>query len=69
MTDTITEQRRADLRTIDAICAHGGGFARAIGYAASRADPENLARIKAAFPEIWAKYAAMARQDETTTAG
>ena len=40
---------------------NGGSFASALADACCRADSENLARIKAAFPDLWAKYAAVAR--------
>lgn len=38
----------------------GGGFVRALADACHRADPENLAKIKATWPELWAEYAEMA---------
>lgn len=51
----------------------GGSFAVALAGACHRADPENLARIKAAFPELWTKYADMsvmaAKRDERIAEG
>lgn len=38
----------------------GGSFVKALAAACRRADPENLARIKAAFPELWTTYADLA---------
>ena len=52
-------------RDIDIICAmidRGGSFASALGEAANRADAHNLAKIKAAFPELWTYYGQFARQ-------
>lgn len=46
-----------DLRAIDAMSSHGGNFVRALSHAAAAADPQNLEKLKAAFPEIWEKYA------------
>lgn len=39
---------------------YGGKFVRALGNAISLADEQNLARLKAAFPELWKSYAEMA---------
>ena len=39
---------------------HGGGFVRALGHAIAQSDSENCRRIKAAFPEYWAKYTDLA---------
>lgn len=50
-----------DPATITAMQEYGGSFVRALGIAASYADPDNLARLKAAFPEYWARYAEMAQ--------
>lgn len=35
---------------------HGGGFVHHLGEALMRADANNTARIKAAFPEYWQTY-------------
>lgn len=45
-----------DTRVIEAIRIYGGDFARALAAAAKRADSTNLARIRAAFPELWELY-------------
>lgn len=37
----------------------GGGFVRTLAELCHRADPENLAKIKATWPEYWSEYAAM----------
>lgn len=37
----------------------GGDLVRSLGAAARAADEENLAKIKAAWPEYWARYEAM----------
>ncbi len=38
----------------------GGSFVVALALAARKADPENLARLIAAFPEIFDRYDALA---------
>jgi len=45
-----------DFAVVQAMTRYGGSFARALGEAARSADPDNLARIKAAFPELWNEY-------------
>ena len=46
-----------DIQTIESMHRRGGAFARALAHAAAAADPENLAKIKATWPEPWEKYA------------
>ena len=46
-----------DLKAIETMHKRGGNFARALAHAAAAADPENLAKIKQTWPEIWEKYA------------
>ncbi len=48
-----------DVEIIDAMLL-GGSFANALAKACYRADAVNLAKIKAAFPELWAEYAELA---------
>ena len=50
-----------DLEIIEAMETYGGSFAAALALAARRADQENLAKIKATWPELWARYAEMAK--------
>lgn len=40
---------------------YGGGFVRALAEAGFNADSQNLAKIKAAWPDLWAEYSAWAR--------
>lgn len=61
----ITERAAApsdDFATMSAMIRYGGGFVEALGAAAQRADLENLRRLKAAFPEYWRQYAALAKK-------
>ena len=46
-----------------AMVKFGGSFVEALGRAAQAADDLNLARIKNAFPEVWAQYLNMATLD------
>ena len=51
-----------DFQIIDTMRSHGGGFASALAVAAMRADHDNLARIKRAFPEYWTNYRLLAER-------
>ena len=51
-----------DLDIIEAMETYGGSFAAALAQAARRADADNLAKIKATWPELWARYAEMAKK-------
>ena len=51
-----------DRKTIEAMMEYGGSFIRKIGAAALVADTENLAKIKATWPDYWAQYQRMAKQ-------
>ena len=46
-----------DLKAIENMHQRGGSFARALAHAAAAADPENLAKIKATWPDMWDRYA------------
>jgi len=48
---------RADFKVVENMHLFGGSFVDALAHAATKADPENLAKIKAAWPELWEKYA------------
>jgi len=50
-----------DYDVVDAMRTYGGSFVQAIASAFFRADRDNQQIIKAAWPEIWAEYADMAR--------
>jgi hypothetical protein len=45
-----------DAQILQAMRKYGGGFASALAMAGFVADDVNLARIKAAFPDLWEKY-------------
>ena len=45
-----------DYAVIQAMRRYGGSFARALGEAAHNADPDNLARIKTGFSDLWDEY-------------
>lgn len=48
---------------------YGGSFASALSKAWQLADPDNFARLRAAFPELWEKYRELAaiKQSQGTT--
>lgn len=51
-----------DKKTIETMMEYGGSFVRKLGAAALVADSDNLAKIKATWPDYWAQYAQMAKQ-------
>ncbi len=51
----------SDFYVLAAMVKYGGSFAQALAQAARLADDNNLARIKAGWPDYWAKYTEMAR--------
>ena len=53
-----------DYWTIEAMTKYGGSFVKALAEVARRADPQNLARIKTAWPEYWTEYEKTGRELE-----
>jgi len=53
--------RERDYLTVTTMARVGGSFVQALADAWRMADDENRARLVAAFPEVWAKYAAIAQ--------
>ena len=53
-----------DVQTIENMHRRGGAFARALSHAAAAADPENLAKIKSTWPELWERYANWETKEE-----
>jgi hypothetical protein len=51
----------SDEDVIEAMHRYGGSFVEALAIAARRADRENLARLRLAFPDVWRRYAEIAR--------
>ena len=51
-----------DRQIINTMIEYGGSFVRKLGAAALVADSDNLAKIKATWPDYWAQYARMAKQ-------
>ncbi len=50
-----------DWMVIECMKTRGGSFVQNLGKAAAVADNKNVARLKEAFPEIWAQYSEMAK--------
>ena len=50
----------SDELILSVMSIYGGSFVQALAEAALRADPENLERLKNAFPEYWDEYKKMA---------
>ena len=49
-----------DREILNTMATYGGSFAQAIARAALVADSENFIKLKAAFPELWDRYAEIA---------
>lgn len=47
-----------DRKILDRMMLRGGSFVSRLAHAAGYADDDNLAKLKAAFPELWEKYGA-----------
>ena len=54
---------KPDHVVLETMMRYGGSFAKSLAYAARFADQENLNRIKSTWPELWAKYSAMAQEE------
>ena len=60
MNDTM-KNTPTDHDTIKAMQLYGGSFAKALSFAAVKADSENLKKIKKTWPEMFQFYEMMAR--------
>lgn len=58
------EDDARDYWTIEAMTKYGGSFVKALAEAARHADPQNLGRIKIAWPEHWEEYEKTGRELE-----
>lgn len=56
-----------DYAVVEVMEKHGGGFVRHLAQLAFAADDDNFARIKTTWPELWAKYAEVARLVEKSS--
>jgi hypothetical protein len=50
-----------DVQVLHTMRINGGGFVKALAEAGFRADSVNIAKIKAAWPDLWAEYSAWTR--------
>ena len=48
-----------DWEVVKAMSVYGGSFVQVLAELCNKADPENLKRIKATWPEYWQEYAEM----------
>ena len=53
-----------DYAVTEAMITLGGGFVSRLGAIYRAGDPQNQARLKAAFPEYWREYAALAKLEK-----
>lgn len=64
-----TQSKSGEWHILATMVANGGAFARQLALTAQVADPHNYERLRAAFPELWTRYAEMhesiQRKDET----
>lgn len=56
MSDTDRAFHITDYEVVEAMVIYGGSFVSALGKAYQAADAQNVAKLKAAFPEYWATY-------------
>jgi hypothetical protein len=49
----------AEFKVIEAMRQYGGDFVKSLAVTFVKADPVNQAKLKAAFPEIFERYAAL----------
>lgn len=49
-----------DSYLVDVMLRYGGSFVQALAQCWLRADAQNRARLKAAFPDVWAEYSDIA---------
>ena len=59
----IYEEHDEALHVARMMIRYGGGFVHNLGRALQRADSNNTARIKEAFPEYWETYKDMVEAD------
>lgn len=62
----MTEQ---DHKVIKAMLRYGGSFVQCLAECAFRADPINLAKIKATWPDYWQEYTNFAKREEIEFSG
>jgi hypothetical protein len=56
------DEAQRDFATTNAMLRMGGSFVKALAMAARAADPTNLAKLKAAFPDYFEKYAELGKR-------
>ena len=56
-----------DFETIKTMQQYGGSFAKALAFAAVKADAENFNKIKTTWPEMFQAYEMMARNETRKT--
>ena len=62
----MTEQ---DHKVIKAMLRYGGSFVQSLANCAMRADANNLAKIKATWPDYWQEYTNFAKREEIEFSG
>ena len=62
----MTEQ---DHKVIKAMLRYGGSFVQSLANCAMRADANNLAKIKAPWPDYWQEYTNFAKREEIEFSG
>jgi len=57
-----------DVEVVTAMRQYGGSFVRCLSLAFMAADPENFAKLRAAFPEYWQNYTTIATEEKAKRA-
>ena len=61
--EAVQSELPTDHQVLSAMRKYGGGFIASLGSAGFNADGHNLSRLKAAWPDEWHKYTALAKMD------
>jgi len=58
-----------DYKVVNAMRKYGGSFVQSLAICAIRADANNLAKIKATWPDYWQEYTNFAKREEIEFSG
>ena len=66
---TYINMTELDYKVINAMSKYGGSFVQSLAICAMRADANNLAKIKATWPDYWQEYTNFAKREEIEFSG
>ena len=65
----LNNMNEQDYKVVDAMHKFGGSFVQSLANCAMRADANNLAKIKATWPDYWQEYTNFAKREEIEFSG